>query len=264
MAAAAALLFDYLRQLVDKSCDKDVFPSLLGLQPSMILLFATLAGATTPQLNGLLIRPGEACYSIGRSGPDGLAPFGTMRMTVKRLKHKGVAALEIMTHQQLTSPRGPVNLKDFYLVRRKDLRPISYRSEMSGKTTVRLDYGRSRVLGTREVKGATIPIDQALGRPTWDGNLYGLTLGYLPLKPNASYQVPVYHYSDGLGEFTINVVGEAQVETPSGSEQAWVIEVYRDPARVARYFISKESRAELGYEAMGIVQSLSKTCPPLQ
>jgi hypothetical protein len=40
-----------------------------------------------------------------------------------------------------------------------------------------------------------------------------------------------------------------------------VIDGFKDPARVARYFISKKKRQELGWQAGGMIQSLSESCP---
>jgi len=227
----------------------------------MILLLSALAAATIPQLNGHLIRPSNACYVISRATPDGLKQIGTMRQTVKRLKHGGAEALEIATHQQISNPKGEINLTDTYLVRRKDLRPIAYRSAMGGKPTVELSFTENGVTGTKQVKGETVTVDQRFERPTWDANIWGSLMGALPLKAGTSYSVPSFQYADGLGETTFKVVGEEMIDTPKGRERAWVIDSHRDPARVARYFISKKTRQELGYQAMGFKQSLSNTCP---
>jgi hypothetical protein len=184
-----------------------------------------------------------------------------MTHVIRRLKHEGADALEIGTHQQISSPKGVVNLKDVYLVRSRDLRPIAYTSSTGGKTTVQLRYEDGRVVGTKEVKGETVSVDQTLTGPVWDGGLWGSLMASLPLKMNGTYRLPFYHYSSGLGDFNFTVVGEQMVETPRGSERAWVIDAYKDPARMARYYISKKSRQELGYVAMGIAQSLASTCP---
>jgi hypothetical protein len=117
------------------------------------------------------------------------------------------------------------------------------------------------VTGTKIEKGAAVAIDQPFERPTWDGNLYGITMGALPLKRGGKYRVPSYHYRSGLGEFTFDVIGEKTIVTPAGRQQAWVIDGFREPGQVARYFIAKKSRAELGYEAIGIIQSLGSRCP---
>jgi hypothetical protein len=60
---------------------------------------------------------------------------------------------------------------------------------------------------------------------------------------------------------TFKVVGEQMVDTPRGPVRAWVVDGYTDPALVARYYIAKKGRQELGYLAGGIAQSLSDSCP---
>lgn len=233
----------------------------------MILFLAAVAAPSAP-LNGHAIIPSRTCYTMSRAQPEGSKPFGTMSQSVERRRVNGVDALEISTHQQITNSRGILNMKDVYLVRRRDLRPLSYRSALDGRTTVDLVYEEDRVVGTRDKvpgpkdnKGEKIAVDLPLNGPVWDQGLWGETIAALPLKPNGNYKVPSYHYAKGIGEMTFKVVGEQMVETPDGPKRAWVVDGYTDPALVARYYISKKGRKELGYIAGGITQSLSKICP---
>jgi hypothetical protein len=233
----------------------------------MILLLAALTAPTAP-LSGQAIAPGKTCYTMSRVLPEGPRPFGKMSQVVERRRFNGVDALEISTHQQITSPRGVINMKDVYLVRRTDLRPLSYRNTTDGRTTIDLVYEERRVVGTRDKvmgpkdnKGEKIAVDLPLSGPVWDQGLWGETIAALPLKRNGSYKVPSYHYAKGLGEMTFKVVGEQMIDTPGGRERAWVVDAYTDPALVARYYIAKKGRKELGYLAGGISQSLSESCP---
>jgi hypothetical protein len=233
----------------------------------MILLLAALTASITP-LSGRAIAPGKTCYTISRASPDGSKPFGKMSQIVERRRVNGVDALEISTHQQITSPRGTINMKDVYLVRRTDLRPLSYRNTTDGRTTIDLVYEEGRVVGTRDKvmgpkdnKGEKIAVDLPLNGPVWDQGLWGETIAALPLKANGSYKVPSYHHAKGVGEMTFKVVGEQMIDTPKGRKRAWVVDAHTDPALVARYYIAKNGRKELGYLAGGISQSLSESCP---
>src|SRR5277367_5830666 len=76
---------------------------------------------------------------------------------------------------------------------------------------VHLDYAPGRVTGWKMVGAAKQPIDVALDGRVWDGNLWGVTFAALPLKAGANYQLPVYQYDSGKGEFFVTVVGEQKV-----------------------------------------------------
>jgi hypothetical protein len=143
----------------------------------MILLIAAMIAQSAP-LNAHTITPGKACYTMNRISAEGAKPFGKMSQVVQRRRVNGVDALEISTHQQITRPSGTLNMKDVYLVRRSDLRPLTYRNETDGRTTVDLVYEDNRVVGTRDKvlgpkdnKGEKVAVDLALTGPIWDQGL---------------------------------------------------------------------------------------------
>jgi hypothetical protein len=175
-----------------------------------------------------------------------------------------VPAWRIIVHQRLAG--GRFELRDEFLVRRSDLRPISLnsrrgtRSAGAGWHEIQVRYGRQGITGTRAEPTGLKPISVALDGPVWEGNLWGITFAALPLKAGARFRLPFWQYDKGFGAFTVNVTGSEMVDTPAGKTDAWVVEAGDDPARLVRYLIAKRTRAELGYGRPDMRQRIGGDC----
>ena len=154
-------------------------------------------------------------------------------------------------------------MRDSFLLRRADLRPIRLDSERDGTHHVHLDYAGNRVTGWKLVKGAKESIDINFDGPVWDSNLWGLTFAALPLKKDAQFHLPTYQYDDGKGSFSVTVTGEKKVPTPGGMKDAWVIRAGVKLNEMADYFIGKNPPAELGYDAGPMSQHPGGDCTGL-
>ncbi|HEY8593196.1 MAG TPA: hypothetical protein VIL42_10090 [Sphingomicrobium sp.] len=227
----------------------------------LITLLAATQVAALPPINGRAIRPGEACYTMRREGKDGAVPFGTTHQRIRILPGPRGGLIEVATRQTGSGARGSFDMRDVYVMRRADLRPVSYLNKVKGETKIELTYGDKQVTGRREVDGKMVDIAQPLDHRVWEGTLIGPMLAALPLRKGVTFSVPVFKYNQGLGTSTFKVVGEKAVQTPSGPEPAWVIEIPVDDKRSVSYFVSKRSRQELGYDAGFMSQVLGGECP---
>jgi hypothetical protein len=176
-----------------------------------------------------------------------------------------VPAWRIVVHQKLTG--GRFELRDEFLVRRDNLRPINLYSRRGDRRAaggrwqeVRVAYGRSGITGTREQSSGVQPIAVPLSGPVWEGNLWGVTFGALPLAQGSRFQLPFWQYDKGFGTFTVEVTGSQTVDTPGGKADAWVVSAGDDPKQPARYLIAKRTGEELGYSGPGMVQKIGGDC----
>ncbi len=227
-----------------------------------IMMIATLAatGAATPKMDGARLQAGSTCYAI----VAGDKTIGSTLQTVTASRDGTRPVWDIVVHQKLAN--GSFDMRDHFIVDRKTLLPIRMDSQRGRERTERgwhrvsVEYGPRNVRGTRETATGSTPLEAALTRPTWDGNLWGLTFAALPLKAGGTYAVPFWQYDKGFGTFTARVVGSEDVDTPSGKVAAWVVEAGDDPAQLARYKIAKATRQELGYTAGPSGQRLGGVC----
>jgi hypothetical protein len=175
-----------------------------------------------------------------------------------------VPAWRIIVHQRVLG--GRFELRDEFLVRRSDLRPISLKSRRGTRSAgagwheIEIEYGERAITGTRSRPEGVTAINVPLTGPVWDGNLWGVTFAALRLKAGAQYHLPLWQYDKGFGTFTINVTGTQSVDTPSGKADAWILEAGDNPAQLVRYFVGKRTRAELGYEGPGLRQMIGGDC----
>ena len=151
-----------------------------------------------------------------------------------------------------TVPAG--NLKDHYLGYGvcSGSRPRSGDRAAGGRWhEVHIEYAEGRITGTKATADGVTPIDVAIDGPIWDGNLWGLTFGALPLHEGGQYRLPFWQYDKGFGTFLVNVTGSEMVDTPDGPTEAWVADAGTNPDRLSRYQIGKSNGAELGYRSGG-------------
>ena len=219
------------------------------------MLFLIAAAASAPPLvpDGTRLREGDACYAITATKDGATKVIGGTYQSVARKRVGGVDALAIVVHQRLGN--GKFDMRDEFLVRRKDLRPISLHNVRNGEVHVHLDYGPSRITGFKVEKGVRTPVSVSTSGPVWDGNLWGLTFAALPLKQGSTFELPMYQYDSGLGAFTGRVTGQETV----GSDRAWVVDAGVSKDRRTNYLITADGR-ELGYGAGPMAQRMSADC----
>ncbi|MCC2976560.1 hypothetical protein LK533_07715 [Sphingomonas sp. PL-96] len=227
-----------------------------------LVMVAALAttGAATPKMEGGRLQAGSTCYAI----VAGDRTIGSTLQTITASRDGGKPAWDIVVHQKLEN--GAFDMRDHFIVDRETLLPIRMDSQRGrgrnekGWHRVSVEYGAHGLRGTKETATGSTPLDVALARPTWDGNLWGLTFAALPLKEGGTYAVPFWQYDKGFGAFTARVVGSEDLDTPSGKIAAWIVEAGDDPAQLARYKIAKTTRQELGYAAGPSAQRLGGVC----
>jgi hypothetical protein len=229
----------------------------------MIMTFGQAAAQPLPRVDGTRLRVGTVCYAITQND----VPIGATLQKVERARVDGVRAWRIVIHQRLAD--GRFDMRDTFVVRRADLRPISFDSRRGSRATdarwqeIHLDYGASRIRGTRAGPAGSTPIDVPLSTPVWEGNLWSLTFAALPLRLNGRYRLPYWQYDKGFGSFDVSVVGSQTISIHGRRVEAWVVEAGDNPTRSTRYLIGKRDGADLGYTGTGGAQRLGGDCTGL-
>lgn len=211
--------------------------------------------------DGSVLALGDSCYTITAKKNGTEQPAGLVFQSIQRQELNGVAALAIVVHQHLSS--GKFDMRDSFLVRRKDLRPIRLDTDRDGAPHVHLDYAANHITGWKVVNGSKEPIDVAIDGPIWDGNLWGVTFAALPLKEGENYQVPTYQYDSGKGNFLVTVTGARKIDTSTGAVDAWVLEAGLKPDERVEYLVGKNPPKELGYVAGPMSQHIGGDCTSL-
>lgn len=219
-----------------------------------------LAVAALP--DGDRLKAGTACYAIVRETPAGASVIGATWQSIRQTEVAGQPAWDIVVHQRVAN--GAFDLRDHFVLARKDLRPIAFDSRKLGKEHVRLRYADGRITGSRMDKDVAVPVDLAAPEPVWEGNLWGVTFGALPLGDGGAYTLPFYQYDKGFGTFTLRVTGSETVETPGGKVAAWTVDAGTGPDRRVTYLIAKADGAELGTRAPGFATRLGGDCAGLE
>ena len=223
----------------------------------MLFLLAAAIAAPAAVPDGTRLQEGEACYEITAAKDGAVQVIGGTYQSVKRRNVGGVDALAITVHQRVGN--GKFDMRDEFLVHRRDLRPISLDNFRSGEPHVHLDYGSAQITGWKAKGGVRTPVSVATSGAVWDGNLWGLTFAALPLRQDGRFELPMYQYDSGLGAFTANVTGEQTVETPAGPAKAWIVDAGVSSDKRTDYYITADGR-ELGYGAGPMAQKLSGDC----
>lgn len=232
------------------------FPSLSKAQSTP----APLGVMATP--NGSSLAMGESCYTITSQKDGKEQPMGYVFQSLISKQLDGVDILEVIVHQHLLDRK--FDMRDNFLLRREDLRPIRLDTDRDGSPHVHLDYAANHVTGWKMVNGSKQPIDIQFDGPVWDGNLWGVTFAALPLKEGASYQLPTYQYDSGKGDFAITVTDQRKVDTPKGTVDAWVLKAGLKPDEQVEYLIGQSPPMELGYIAGPMSQHIGGNCAGLR
>ncbi len=235
-----------------------------GLLPAfaacLVSAVALAQASLTP--DGTRLEQGNFCYTMTMKHDGVEQPSGFTFQSIHQTKVDGVDALAIVVHQHLSS--GKFDMRDSFLLRRSDLRPIRLDNDFNGAPHVHLDYTANHVSGWKMVEGRKEPIDVAFDGPTWDGNLWGELFAALPLQQGARYQLPMYQYDSGKGSFFVNAAGKRPFATASGSVSAWTLKAGIKADEQYDYFVGSSRAIELGYAAGPSSQHLGGDCGTLR
>lgn len=209
-----------------------------------------LAAVATATPDGTRLAEGATCYTFAM----GDKPLGVTWQSLRASEEGDTPVWDIVVHQRMID--GSFDMRDHFVLRRADLRPIRMASFKSGEEHVRVFYSADKVETFRPGSAAMV---EELSSPVWDGNLWGLTYAALPLAEGAHFELPFYQYDKGFGRFTIDVVGSEDV----AGRAAWIVEADPGSGRKARYLIAKDAAEELGYSGGPIVQSPGGDCSAL-
>lgn len=208
-----------------------------------LLLLLLVGASATVAPDGRKVRAGERCYALELNGKA----IGTTRQTVRADRLNGRRVWDIVIHQRV--PARNFDMRDHFVLDARDLRPIAFDNSRGGVERVRLAYDGVRITGSKQDKGQANAIAVTAPGSVWEGDLYGLVFGALPLKQGAAFQLPFYQYDKGLGRFALTVTGSETVPTPEGPVEAWTVDVDPGGDTRATYLIGKRDGAELGSRA---------------
>ncbi|MHA6719578.1 DUF3108 domain-containing protein [Sphingomonas sp. RS6] len=214
----------------------------------LLALAQVAAPAVVP--DGTRLQAGSRCYTIF----NGDKAIGQTWQSVRAIKEAGVPMWDVVVHQRMAG--GQFDLRDHFVLRRADLRPVTMDSRKNGQAHARVRY--SDDVAETSVDGKTPTMTQLEG-PVWDGNLWGLTMAALPLAEGGHFELPSYHYDKGAGRFVFDVVGSETVD----GKAAWVVAAEGGDGRKVRYLIAKDPADELGYGAGPFRQSIGGDCGEL-
>ncbi|MBB6144221.1 hypothetical protein HNQ77_002173 [Silvibacterium bohemicum] len=218
--------------------------------------------ATQVTPDGKLLTLGQYCYTITAPNQGVPKPIGITFQSITREQVLGVDALAIVVHQHLYS--GKFDMRDSFLLRRDDLRPIRLDTDFNGSPHVHLDYSDRHISGWKMAGATKQPIDIAINGPVWDGNLWGETFAALPLTAGASMTLPVYQYNSGLGTFYVDALGQHEEHTPWGTFQGWRVKAGLSHSEQVEYTVSTHPGLEISYTAGPSSQRIGGDCGALQ
>lgn len=218
-----------------------------------VLMFAA---AAAPEVDGGRLKSTDRCSELVLNGQ----PIGVSRTVIRAIDHEGTKAWDIVIHQRV--PARNFDMRDHFVVRADDLRPLGFDNRRGGVEHVRLVYDKASISGSRLEKGATEKIAVAIDAPVWEGNLYGPLFAALKLREGGSYTVPFYQYAKGMGRFVVKVTGSETVATPEGPVEAWALDV-DSGGPSATYLIAKRDGTELGTRAGPFTSRLGGDCTGL-
>ncbi|WP_294330854.1 hypothetical protein [uncultured Sphingomonas sp.] len=214
------------------------------------LMLVALALPERAMPDGTRLRAGDACYTLTREGK----PIGQTWQRVRAASEGGVSVWDVIVHQRVGD--GRFDMRDHFVLRRSDLRPLAMDSRRNGAEHVRVRYDSAFIETT---KAGQVPSRIPAPDAVWDGNLWGLTFAALPLADGGAYELPYYQYDKGLGRFHLKVVGTAEV----GGRAAWIVEADAGDGHTVRYQIGKAPADELGTVSPMFGQQLGGDCTAL-
>ena len=155
---------------------------------------------------------------------------------------------------------GKFDMRDSFLLRRNDLRPMQLDTDRDGVAHVHLDYSEKQITGWKMVRATKQPIHVDLAGPVWDGDLWGETFAALPLASSASLTLPIYQYDSGLGKFYIDTLDQHEENTPAGKVQAWRVKAGLSRNEQVEYVVATQPGLEISYSAGPSSQRIGGDC----
>jgi hypothetical protein len=233
---------------------------LLAIASGIQLCFGqTVAASAGP--DGSVLALGDSCYTITATKNGLEQPIGFVFQSIRREQTNGIDTLAVVVHQHLSN--GKFDMRDSFLLRRADLRPIRLDTDRNGAPHVHLDYTANHVTGWKVVNGSRQPIDVSFDGPVWEGNLWGVTFAAFPLKEGGEYTLPIYQYDNGKGSFFVTVKGAKKVDISSASVDAWVLEAGPKADERVEYLVGKNPPTELGSSRGPMSQHMGGDCTGL-
>ena len=229
---------------------------IAGIVLAASALDAQSATSTIPDGSHLAL--GQFCYTITATKEGAAKPIGVTYQSISHQHVHGVDALAIVVHQHMYS--GKFDMRDSFLLRRDDLRPIQLDTDRDGAPHVHLDYSDKRISGWKMVGTTKQPISVDLSGPVWDGNLWGETFAALPLMSSGVLTLPTYQYDSGLGTFYVDTLGQHQESTADGVVQAWRIKAGLSRNEQVEYIVSTHPGLEIAYSAGPSSQRMGGDC----
>ncbi len=224
----------------------------------VLAVSANAPSATFTVPDGSRLALGQYCYTMTAMKDGAAKPIGITYQSIARQQVHGIDALAIVVHQHMYS--GKFDMRDSFLLRRDDLRPIQLDTDRDGVPHVHLDYSEKLISGWKKVGATNQPVHIELSGPVWDGNLWGETFAALPLTSGAALTLPTYQYDSGLGTFYVDALNQRQEITPGGIVQAWHIKAGLSRAEQVEYTISTRPGLEIAYSAGPSSQRLGGDC----
>lgn len=234
---------------------------------SVLAAFAALALQTAPPSVseppvGARLEEGPVCYALQMRAGETSRTVGRTLQVVRRESFEGRSVVKVIVHQQLQD--GAFDVRDVFLLEASDLRPIRYVSRRNGEVTVDVTYGADSVTGYRIADdGRRQDLSVTLTEPVWEGNLWGVVFGALPLSESSQLSLPFWHYEKGFGRFSVRVVGSETVSGPDGEVAAWIVEATDGSGPTVTYRIGRARGSELSYAAGGFAQAPGGDCEGL-
>ena len=224
-------------------------------------LVPTLEVSTAVTPDGTALRTGDSCYTMF-STTGGKHPIGVTFQSIQPVKAGSVDALAVVVHQHMSD--GKFDMRDAFLLRRKDMLPISFENTRFGKPHVHLEYGERKVDGWKLAKdGHKDEVHLTFATPVWEGNLWGVTFAALPLRQGESYRLPIYQYDSGPDEFLVDVKAPGTSPGTHGPEPQWELRAgtaafradYRvsgGPTRMEQSYVAGTQTQEPGGDCTGV------------
>jgi len=231
---------------------------------AMFCMASAVLGQSLPQTvpDGKRLALGQYCYTMSTTKNGTSTPVGVTFQSIAREQANGVDALAVVVHQHMFD--GKFDLRDSFLLRHDNMRPIRLDTDRDGKPHVHLEYSNRHISGWKLQGGAKQPIEVELSAPVWDGNLWGLTFAALPLTTGTHLTLPTYQYDSGFGSFYVDVVDQHQESTPAGMVQAWRIQAGIERSEMVDYTVSTKPGLEIAYHAGPYTQRLGGDCSQIE
>jgi len=178
--------------------------------------------------DGSEITPATMRYDIVMNIQGQEVAFQDPTREVAMVEHEGQPALAIVDRATLPPMMGSAAVVDSFVVARDDFAPL-YRKLQQGPGAIMLTYDDDAITGQMSQSGQTMPFNANLDRPIVADGL-ALEVGLSTLELEEGYSASFSTYSpfpgqQGMQTWTMTVTGMEEVTVPSGTYQAYVVEM---------------------------------------